>query len=366
MPDPSSEDVPELQSAAEKGSIAPLPDISGLLPVVQGPSRPRSRFLYWVIALALAVVFLYFSLRGIQWAQVWRILSGAKPGCIAGAVAVGSFALFLRAVRWRILLQAQRPVDVATAFWATAAGYFGNNFLPARAGELVRTMMISSRTGLGKTFVLTTALAERLTDAITLVIISSVVLLSLPTRPGWFDRAARPFAIIGLCGAFAIAVLPKLERLWNYLLGRAPLPHLLREKLLIIVEQILVGVRTFHDAGRLFRFLALTLVIWFCDAFGTIIGMRALGLSVPLPVAFLLIAGLGLGSALPSTPGYVGIYQFVAVSVLTPFGFSRTNAIAYILLAQAMQYVLITGWGLAGLTRSRRVKTMSGGLTARG
>ena len=39
---------------------------------------------------------------------------------------------------------------------------------------------------------------------------------------------------------------------------------------------------------------------------------------------------MGLASALPSTPGYVGIYQFVAVSVLTPFGFSRTDAIAYI------------------------------------
>ena len=32
----------------------------------------------------------------------------------------------------------------------------------------------------------------------------------------------------------------------------------------------------------------------------------------------------------------LGIYQFVAVSVLTPFGFSRTDAIAYILVAQAL------------------------------
>jgi hypothetical protein len=42
----------------------------------------------------------------------------------------------------------------------------------------------------------------------------------------------------------------------------------------------------------------------------------------------------GLGSALPSTPGYVGIYQFAAVSALTPFGFSRADAIAYVLVAQ--------------------------------
>lgn len=334
-------------------SINSLMEQSSDSPIAPRTSRPRSRLIYWLIALVLAAVFLYYSLQGIQWAEVWKIFARARLDYIAFALGLGSFALFLRALRWRILLCAQADVDIPTAFWATAAGYFGNNFLPARAGELVRTMMVSARTGLGKTFVLTTALSERLTDAITLVIISSVVLLSLPVRPGWFDRAARPFAIIGLCGAFAIAVLPKLERLWAYLLGRAPLPHLLREKLLKIVGQILVGIRTFHDAGRLMRFLSLTLVIWFFDAFGTIIAMHALGLSASLPLAFLLIAGLGLGSALPSTPGYVGIYQFVAVSVLTPFGFSRTDAIAYILLAQALQYVMITFWGLLGFARSR-------------
>ncbi len=334
-------------------SINSLPEQSLDSPLAPSTSRPRSRLIYWVIALALAAVFLYYSLQGIQWAEVWKILARARLDYIGFALGLGSFALFLRALRWRILLCAQADVDIPTAFWATAAGYFGNNFLPARAGELVRTMMVSARTGLGKTFVLTTALSERLTDAITLVIISSVVLLSLPVRPGWFDRAARPFAIIGLCGALAIAVLPKLERLWAYLLGRAPLPHLLREKLLKIVGQILIGIRTFHDAGRLIRFLSLTLVIWFFDAFGTIVAMHALGLTASLPLAFLLIAGLGLGSALPSTPGYVGIYQFVAVSVLTPFGFSRTDAIAYILLAQALQYVMITFWGLLGFARSR-------------
>ena len=75
-----------------------------------------------------------------------------------------------------------------------------------------------------------------------------------------------------------------------------------------------------------------------------------------MSVAFLLLAGLGLGSALPSTPGYVGIYQFVAVTVLTPFGLSRTDAIAYILVAQALSYVLIGVWGSIGIARYRRTR----------
>ncbi len=215
--------------------------------------------------------------------------------------------------------------------------------------------MISSSTSLGRMFVLTTALTERLADAITLVLISSVVLLTLPVKPGLFDHVARPFAIIGFTGAFAILIIPKLEKALHTLILRLPLPHTLSEKVIKILEQIHIGLRTFHDGRRLFGFLSLTMVIWMLDAVGTLVGMHALGLTTTLAIALLLITGLGLGSALPSTPGYVGIYQFVAVSILTPFGFSKTNAIAYILLYQALQYVLVTFWGLIALARSRGI-----------
>lgn len=315
--------------------------------------RSKSRLLYWLVAFALAVFFLWLSLHKVSWPEIGRTLLHADLRLIALGVAISSFTLFVRALRWRVLLLSEAEVPVATAYWATCAGYFGNNFLPARAGELVRTLLISARTGLSKTFVLTTALSERLSDAITLVVVSSIVLLTLPVRPGWFNAAAKPFAIVGLCGAACIAVLPRTERLWELLLGRLPLPHAFRDKLIGILRQILVGLRAFHSTGRLTRFAALTAVIWFSDGLGTIVGMRALGLTISLPVAFLLITGFGLGSALPATPGYVGIYQFVAVSVLAPFGFAKADAIAYSFLAQAVQYVLTGFWGLIALSRQR-------------
>jgi len=76
---------------------------------------------------------------------------------------------------------------------------------------------------------------------------------------------------------------------------------------------------------------------------------RAFELSLNPAQAFILLAALGISSAIPSTPGYVGVYQFVAVAVLTPFGFSNSQAIAYILAFQANQYLGITIYGLIGL-----------------
>jgi uncharacterized protein (TIRG00374 family) len=318
------------------------------------PPRRRSKAGYWIAAFALAAILLYYSLRGIQWGEVWRILTRASLLYVGFTSALVTIALFLRAMRWRVLLRAAGPVNIPSAFWATAAGYFGNNFLPARAGELVRTVMVSTRWSINSAFVLTTALSERICDALVLVIITSAVLLVLPQKPGWIEHAKVPFVIGGLGGVLCIALLPRLERTWHSVLKRIPLPDSLREKMREVLEHILLGIGTFHNAKRLTAFVGLTGVIWCCDSLGTVVGMRSLGLTISFPLAFLLIAGLGLGSAMPSTPGYVGIYQFVAVSVLTPFGFTKVNAIAYILLVQAVQYVVITFWGTLGLTWQRR------------
>jgi hypothetical protein len=320
--------------------------------------RPQSRLraVYWLASILIAAGLLFYSLRGIEWARVGQIFLTVRLPWVAAASGICIFAMFLRAVRWRILLTAEGEVPVPTAFWATAAGYFGNNFLPARGGELVRVFMISARSTLSKAYVLTTALSERVADVIALLTISATILLTLKVKPGWFGQAARPFAILALCGVLSIALLPRFDSFWHAILRRLPCSDGLRSKLKQILEQVLRGIRSFHDPGRLTRFFSLTIVIWFCDGMFTVCGAKAIGLSLSLPVALLLITGLGLGSALPSTPGYVGIYQFVAVSVLVPFGFSRTDAIAYILLAQALQYVIITALGLIGFWQYRRMR----------
>lgn len=315
---------------------------------------PRPKAIYWVVSLALAGVLLYFSLRGVDWARVWQILQGADFGGVAGAFAMMSGGLALRSIRWRVLLSMRRHVSIADAFWATSAGYLGNNFLPARAGEVIRTLMISRRTGLSRTFVLTTALCERVVDAITLVIISSVVLLMVPEQPGWLAEAAEPMAFAGLCAAAVLILAPPLESFWLRVINRFPLPGKLKDFAKYALAQGLEGVRSFHDRGRFARFAGLTAVIWCIDAVVVVVLAQAIDVNITLPVAFLLIAGLGLGSALPSTPGYVGIYQFVAVSVLTPFDISRNQAIAHILLFQALIYVLFLAWGSIGAWRGAR------------
>ena len=63
------------------------------------------------------------------------------------------------------------------------------------------------------------------------------------------------------------------------------------------------------------------------------------------------MAAIGLSSALPSTPGNIGVFQFVTVSVLVPFGVTHTDALAYALILQALNYVVVAILGLLALWR---------------
>lgn len=315
------------------------------------PGATGRKMAWWVLSFLVSGVLLYYSLRGVDWAGVWRTIAGAEWQYLACAAAITSGSFFLRALRWRILLNAEGSFGIGTVFWANMAGYLGNNFLPARAGELLRSVLISSRSNLSKTYVLTTALSERLMDVIALVLGASLVLLTVDPKPRWMEDLSRTMAIVATIGAAAIMVLPHTGTLSERILARIPMPAGLRNRLMKLAEQILLGMRAFHDWSRFAGFVCLTLAIWAVDSAAAIIAARGLGLHFSFGVALLLLTGMGLGSALPSTPGYVGVYQFVAVTILTPFGITRDAALAYILVVQVSGYVVVTLFGLTGLYR---------------
>jgi uncharacterized protein (TIRG00374 family) len=310
----------------------------------------------WALSVPLAAVLLYYSLRGVEWSRIWGIIAAARWQYIVAAGAIVALNLFLRSLRWRVLLNAEAQLGVGLVFRANMAGYLGNNFLPARAGEVIRSLIVSTHSSLSKTYVLTTALSERLMDVIALVLWSSLVLLGVHPKPEWMDRLSRSMAIVAAVGALTVAILPHTGDLMRNLLQRIPMPAVLRVRLLPLAEQVLLGLRAFHHWGRFGGFALFTVVIWTLDATGTMIASRAFGLNFSFSIAMLLITALGLGSALPSTPGYLGIYQFVAVTVLTPFGIARDAALAYIMVAQAVAYAMTLLLGLPCLPLLRKAR----------
>ncbi len=225
---------------------------------------------------------------------------------------------------------------------------------------MIRTLLISRRSNLSKTYVLTTALSERLMDVIALVLASSIVLMGVHPKPAWMADLSRSMAIVAALGALTVTVVPHTGNLLTKLLARLPLPAGLHENWLALGAGAARHARLPSIGAASADSSSLTAAIWTCDALAAMVGSRALGLNLTFSVAMLLLTGLGLGSALPSTPGYVGIYQFVAVSVLVPFGVSKDAALAYILITQAVGYVVVVLLGLPSFSLLREAKQEQG------
>ena len=342
--------------AASSSSDRPLTDVPhDSLEQITGPRGSASRTaLLRLAAVAIAALLLYLAVRGADWRRIGLLLMSAR-GEILGAVAMlALLSYYLRALRWRLLLTTSVPVSAGAVFFANMAGYLGNNVLPARMGEVIRTVLICFRSGAGRVFVLTTALVERLVDALALVLIASAMLAIVPAAPPWLREAAVAVSALGLCGLAVLAIAPRFEAGLSGLAARFPWPRW-RDRLGAALTAVLAGLRSFHDPRRAAAFGLYTAAIWGLDAIGSVLGARALGLELSLPVAVLLLAALGLASSIPSTPGYVGVYQFAAVTVLPPFGFSRSDALAYILVAQLLSYAVIVPLGLIGLSQHRKL-----------
>jgi len=303
-----------------------------------------------IISIVLAVLFLYLALRNLDWQIFFDTLKNARYAFLPIVLLWGSVGFLIRALRLRILLASEGPLPISNVFWANMAGYLGNNILPARAGELVRAAYLAQKNNIGAPFALAVGLVERLMDLIALLVLGSFALASSGIVSPAFQNALNGISILGLIGLIAIFVLPHFGEIIGRLIMNFPvLKEAHKIKLDHFLQQFLSGLRSLYSFKRVIQFTGLTGLIWLMDAIGTVFLAYILKIPLLLQQAFVLLAALGLSSAIPSTPGYVGVYQFVAVTILAPFGISKADALAYILISQILGYLIIVFWGLLSL-----------------
>jgi glycosyltransferase 2 family protein len=327
-----------------KGLLAILPEAQ------KGKPSTRFRSVMIIISIMLAALFLYLALRNLDWQNFFDTLKNARYAYLPIGLLWGSTSFLIRALRLRILLASEEPLPISNVFWANMAGYLGNNILPARAGELVRAAYLAQKNNIGAPFALAVGLVERLMDLIALIVLGSFALASIGIVSPAFQNALNGVSILGLIGLIAIFVLPNFGELIGRLIMTFPvLKEAHKIKLDHFLQQSLSGLRSLHSFKRIVQFTCLTGLIWLMDAIGTVLLAYILKIPLLLQQAFVLLAALGISSAIPSTPGYVGVYQFAAVTTLAPFGISKADALAYILISQILGYVVIGFWGLLSL-----------------
>jgi len=303
------------------------------------------------IGLGVSLICLVLAAVGIDWRRVLNAFALADWVYLVPALVMLLAYLAARTVRWRILLGPAVPFK--DAFAVTNIGYLVSNILPLRLGDPARALAIGLRGAVRTSAALSTVVIERVLD------MAMVVLLLAATLPfvgqaGW----ARGAGTIG--GAAAIAALAILtaaalhpqaiEHVLARIIGRSPrLKRLPWQRVLHGLLEGLAALRSWRGVGGLILWSFLT---WACTVCVYLSLVRAFIPTAGLVQAAFLTCTIGLGMAVPSSPGAVGVFHSVARYALElPFGVDGETALAIAFASHAFLYLVMCLLGVVGLVQ---------------
>jgi uncharacterized protein (TIRG00374 family) len=233
-----------------------------------------------------------------------------------------------------------------------AISYLASTFLPLRAGELVRAVFLGARQALPVPRVVGTILLEKLFDFLAIGVMLAVLVLLVPVsdsaRAAGLTIASVILLGFGFVVALAIWRAPTL-RLVGLLESHIPFQLGRRLRIEHAARQFAEGTDSLREARLWAPLLGWTAVTWLLALGGGWGGVAALGLQPGLAAVLLLTVLTSTGQAVPSSPGYVGVYHFWAVVALTAFDIDPTSALAIALITHAFSYGSLVLAGLAAL-----------------
>ena len=326
------------------------------------------------IGIALALPALYLAFRNVPMVELMAYMGTIDYLWIVPAVALVLLGFVARVIRWQIILAASRRIGFWAAFHPLMIGFAINCMLPGRIGEIARPIILGRREKVPFTTGLATVATERLFDIVMLVGFFAVVLSVVDIDPAIhydFGRytlnrdtlVAVGSGMVKLCVVLiagvvlvsltrsrqvivtVIAALPKAASFagahrMNALNRRVARP------LIGIVENVATGFKTVKRPKDIMVCLALSAVVWGAAAVSyylVALGSPGIDLSLGQLAASMIIVSFFI--ALPSVPGFWGIWEAGGVFALSLFAVPAKEAAGFTLVNHAVQMfpVIIVG-----------------------
>lgn len=303
------------------------------------------------LGVAISAVFLYLAFRKVDFSLVWEYLKQARWSWVFLGLVFYFFGVLLRAWRWQVLLNPLKHLPVRRLFPVVAIGYMGNNVYPARAGEMLRSVLLKSKDQVDISGSLATIVVERLFDAIVilgLVLLNLRQLTAMPAAADWV-RSIQKGALIGsavflllLLIFLAMVLFPlQTQKVSAWVINRL-VPSRLRASLNGIVARFITGLSSLRSLLDTLKVLLLSIAIWTCET-GLYWGiMRALGLNLSFMTLMLLNGVVNLVLLVPAAPGGLGTFDAACKAMMLLFGIGSELALGYTLLLRAALWVPIT------------------------
>jgi uncharacterized protein (TIRG00374 family) len=307
---------------------------------------------YRIAGILISIFFVYLAVRWVDLSESLRVLGTAELWLLGVAALVYLSGLPVRALRWRLILRAQKVLSLREIMVPLLVGHMANNVLPARAGEIYRAHFLGRRVRISRSGIVGSIVVERTFDGLMLVCIMLSVFVLFP-QEHFLGTAAfiTGLAFLGLAAGilFYGRTVDQTHRRIDR--GLDLLPKVIKRFVGVRLDAFLRGIRGFLTAGRYLGVSLYTALIWLIEASAIALVVLSFGIALPAIGYLLVFALAALSTTLPSGPGYIGPYQYAFILALEAFAVSRETALAVSIAAQFVLLGSVTVIGLVCLWR---------------
>jgi uncharacterized protein (TIRG00374 family) len=314
---------------------------------------------FW-LGLLISIIFVWLSLRGLRLSEFWGAVKKANYIWLIPGIAVYFVGVWVRAWRWHYLLGPIKKIPTATMFPVTTIGYMGNNIYPARAGEVLRAVILRRKEGVPISASLATIIVERIFDG---VVMLSFVFVNLPelaklTGSSGFVGNIQQVAVIGtgvFLGALAVflvaAMFPQMTAEVGLWMIEHVTPKGLHQKITGVMNKFLDGLASLRSPFNVLMVFFTSVMIWLLETGKYWFVMHAFNFSVSFFALMLMNGIVNLATTIPSAPGYIGTFDAPGIAVLTAYGVDQATAAGYTLVLHVALWLPITLLGAYFLAR---------------
>ncbi len=246
----------------------------------------------------------------------------------------------------------------------------GNNIFPARAGELLRSIVLKHRYDISISASLASIIVERIIDGVVMLgfIFFNLTELNKLTDSSGFVGSIRALALWGsvaFIGALLFFLLAakfphKTETFIRWV--AKIFPQKWHEKILNIGLRFITGIEALNSWKSLSIVLGTSVVIWLLETSVYWVVMRAFPMQVSFFGLMLMNGILNLSTTLPSAPGYIGTFDAPGIALMSAYGIDKSLAAGYTLVLHAALWLPVTLLGAyffarEGLNWSKELET---------
>lgn len=306
--------------------------------IVHEPARSsrsvtRAAVLGLAVGIPVSIVFLWLAFRDASLGAVWDAARLADLWLVAGAVGLSGTLYVFQGSRWHLIAAVSRPGRLGFVEMVVGA-VACNNVLPGRIGEIFRArwLAVAAPMPTGRAFAIVGL--DRGCDVLTLF---AFLLVALPfvAPAAWVVQIAAGTGILLLAlMALLLAARGYARRRHRAQRNRGRIRRVARDIVDTLAEPL--------DRRRFAGALVLSTMAWGGFALAVWLVARSIGVDLDLLDCLFVTGVLNLGVAIPSSPGFVGTYQWLSVASLAVFDVAPDEALAFSFLIHASWYLPTT------------------------